>query len=342
MKKTKSRDNCVLITGGAGYIGCLLAEKLAKKGLSVKIFDQFYFGKKPISHLNGSVEAIQGDIRKIPNNLFDQVSSVIHLAGLSNDPTSEFNPKANFIINTTSSVKLAKEAKKAGVSRFIFASSCSVYDLGIENEPGLQDETSPINPNAPYSLSKLKAEQALIPLGNSGFCVTILRKGTVFGFSPRMRYDLVVNTMVKNALSKGFIKVFCKGLQWRPLVDIQDVLQAYETVLETPKQKINKEIINISLDNFLVKDLAKIVQRTLKKQFSFNTKIIFEQDNKKDRSYRISTKKASKLIGFRPKISIEESVINLVNNIEKYKFNDFNNPIYYNIDWMRPILEKGI
>lgn len=338
MKKNKK----VLITGGAGYLGTVLSEKLAKDGLDVRIFDRFYFGRDKIRHLDGTVEAVEGDIRKPPANLFDDVDSIIHLAALSNDPTAEFNPAANRAINTTATKKLAKMAKRKGVRRFIFASSCSIYDLGMENGHGIRDEGSSVNPKAAYSVSKHKAEKELKKLASNKFDVVILRKGTVFGFSPRMRYDLVVNTMVKNALSSGVIKIFCKGVQWRPLVDIDDVARAYTLALTAPSEKVNRQIFNISLGNFLVRDLAIVVAKTLRKYFKISPRIVFENDDKKDRSYSVSADKAKKILKFVPKVSIEESIVRMVKGIKSSKMTDFDNPIYYNIAWMRPILGKGI
>lgn len=332
----------VLVTGGAGYLGTVLSEKLAKEGLDVRIFDKFYFGRDKIRHLDGTVEAVEGDIRKPPANLFDGVDSVIHLAALSNDPTAEFNPAANRAINTTATKKLAKLAKKKGVKRFIFASSCSIYDLGMVNGHHTKHELSRVSPRAAYSVSKHNAEKELKKLASNKFDVVILRKGTVFGFSPRMRYDLVVNTMVKNALSSGVIKIFCRGVQWRPLVDIEDVARAYMMALLAPSAKVNRQIFNISLGNFLVKDLAIVVAKTLKKYFKVNPKIIFENDDKKDRSYSVSADKAKKILKFVPKVSVEESIVKMVRGIRASKMTDFDNPIYYNIAWMRPILEKGI
>jgi len=337
MKKKK-----ILVTGGAGYLGTVLSEKLAKEGFNVRIFDRFYFGRDKIRHLDGTVEVVEGDIRNLPESLFDNVDSVIHLAALSNDPTAEFNPKANHAINTLATERLAKLAKKRGVGRFIFASSCSIYDLGMENGHGIRDEDSKVVPKAAYSTSKYKAERELLKLADRDFDVVILRKGTVFGFSPRMRYDLVVNTMVKNALSSGVIKIFCKGVQWRPLVDIEDVARAYMMALTAPSAKVNRQIFNISLGNFLVRDLAFDVAKTLKKYFKVNTKIIFENDDKRDRSYSVSADKAKKILKFVLKVSVEESIVRMVKGIRENKMTDFDNPIYYNIAWMRPILGKGI
>jgi len=336
---TKGR---VLLTGGAGYIGAVLCEKLVNAGFDVRLFDRFYFGREPIAKLNSKIEVIEGDIRDFPEDLFNNIDTVIHLAALSNDPTAEFNPQANHQINTESAIRLAKLAKKKGVKKFIFASSCSIYDLGLENENGIKDEIAKVEPKAAYSSSKFQAEKKILKLADKDFCVVILRKGTVFGFSPRMRYDLVVNTMVKNTLSSGTIKVLSRGIQWRPLVDVNDVAEAYLKALGASKEKVNGQVFNISRGNFLMKDLAYIVQKALKKHFSINPKIIFKEPDRKDRSYRVSNQKARQVLNFIPKVSIEESVIKIVGQIKKNKFTDFENPIYYNIDWMRPILEKEI
>lgn len=336
---TKSR---VLLTGGAGYIGAVLCERLVNAGFDVRLFDRFYFGRKPIAKLNSKIEVIEGDIRDFPEDLLNNIDTVIHLAALSNDPTAEFNPQANNQINTESTVRLAKSAKKKGVKRFIFASSCSIYDLGLENENGIKDEIAKVEPKAAYSSSKYQAEKKILKLADEDFCVVILRKGTVFGFSPRMRYDLVVNTMVKNTLSSGTIKVLSRGIQWRPLVDVNDVAEAYLKALGASKEKVNRQVFNISLGNFLMKDLAYIVQKALKKHFSINPKIIFEEPDRRDRSYRVSNTRAKQVLRFVPEVSIEESVIKMVKKIKKNKVTVFDNPIYYNIEWMRPILEKEL
>lgn len=340
MKIKKYSSRKILITGGAGYIGSVLIESLSRKGFEIKVYDKFYFGKNTIGYPSDKIEIIKGDIRTPPDNLFDYVTDVIHLAGLSNDPTADFNPKANWEINTLATKKLAKRAMQKGVSRFIFASSCSIYDLGMENANEVKNETVEVHPQSHYSFSKYQAEKEILKLSDNNFCVVILRKGTVCGFSPRMRYDLVINTMVKKAFTEGMIRVYCRGLQWRPIIDVEDVAQAYFTVLKAPHKKVNGQIFNISLDNFLIKDIAYIVQKTLKKYFAMNVKIIFEQDNKKDRSYRVANDKAKKILHFIPKISIEESVVKLVKNIKRKGFTDFDNPHYYNIEWMRPFLEK--
>lgn len=330
----------ILITGGAGYIGAVLTEKLVQKDLSVTVFDRFYFGKSSLEHLQNKIKIIEGDIRTFNEELLTNVEIIIHLAALSNDPTAEFNPLANYQINTEATVRLAKIAKKKGVKKFIFASSCSIYDTGFENGSCIKNEQSRVRPKAAYSLSKYQAEKALLELAGKNFCVVILRKGTVFGYSPRMRYDLVVNTMVKDALSQGIIKIFAGGLEWRPLVAVEDAAQAYWAALTAPASLVNGQIFNIALDNFLVKDLAYLIQKILDNYFSIKTKTVFVNASGLIRSYRVSNQKIAKILNFKPKVSVEESVKKMVEKISNGHFADFANPLYYNIALMRPILEK--
>lgn len=328
----------VLVTGGAGYLGAVLAGNLVKEGFDLKIFDRFYFGLKPLNYLDGTVELVKGDIRNPPESLFDDVESVIHLAALSNDPLAEFNPKANFEINTKASLNLAKIAKKKGVNRFIFASSCSIYDLGMANDEMLRDESSQVTPRSAYPKSKYEAENALAKLVDKKFNILVLRMGTIFGFSPRMRYDLVVNTMVKNAMARGVVEIFCGGEQWRPLVDVEDAACAFVLALKAPTKKINGQIINISLGNFLVLDIASIVTDFLNKHYKISSKIVFKKNDHKDRSYKVSGQKAREILGFVANNKLGDSVIKMVKNIKRYKMTDFDNAIYYNINWMKPLL----
>lgn len=335
----KSKKARVLVTGGAGYVGCALVDRLLSEGFKVRIFDKFYFGKAAILPFKDDIEIEEGDIRYISKSSFRNVKAVIHLAGLSNDPTAEFNPRANKEINTDASIKLGKLAKKFGAERFIFASSCSIYDRGLDNDGKICTENTPVSPKAAYSTSKFNAETGLLDLADGNFCVTVLRKGTVHGLSNRMRYDLVVNTMIKNLLTNGVIKVFCRGRQWRPIIDVNDVADAYFRSLVAPAFQVNKQIINIAFENFQIKDLALTVQNIIRDKFSIDSKIIFEQDDKRDRSYRVSTEKSGKILKFTPKYSLEQSILTIMKAINKGNFADFNNPQYYNILWMEQFLK---
>jgi len=336
----KQPSRTVLITGGAGYIGSSLSSHMVSRGYKVRIFDALFFGKLPILSLKKHVEIIQGDIRKPPSKLFTGIGSVIHLAALSNDPTAEFNPVANMQINTEGATIIARAARQAGVRRFVFASSCSIYDMGIDCDTKIKNEESPVFPRNPYSLSKYLAEQSILALQNNSFSVTVLRKGTVHGFSKRLRYDLIVNAMVRDGLQNGTIKVFCKGRQWRPLIAIEDVVEAYRLILELPVKQVQGQIFNISQDNYLVKDVAFLVKEAFQKNFGKIIEILYEQNNKSDRSYRVSTEKAKKVLGFNPTRTITHTVSELVNTLHvKKRYAHFNSPIFYNIEKMRPILQ---
>ena len=210
----------VLVSGGAGYIGSVLIQELLGRGYAVKVFDKMYFGKKHLENggYGSRIEFVQGDIRNFDASILNDVGAVIHLAGLSNDPTAEFNPKANMEMNCNGTNVLAEACIEKGVCKFTYASSASVYDKGLIGENELLNEESKVEPIAAYSQSKYLGERILLDLSekNDRFCPVILRQGTVYGQSPRMRYDLVVNTMVKNAFINGRMKVFCGGMQWRP------------------------------------------------------------------------------------------------------------------------------
>lgn len=316
-KSTYSINRKVLVTGGSGYIGSVLVTKLIAKNYAVRVLDKTYPQNEILSLIKRRGEFILEDIESVPKLLFEGISSVIHLAAISNEPTADSNPKETRKINTIATVQLAKKAKKARVKRFIFASSSSIYDLGLGNENGPRDEKAEVTPSGIYSISKHEAEKGLLKLADTTFLVVILRKGTVCGYSPHMRYDLVVNAMAKNALKTGVIKVFCRGLQWRPLIDIEDVAEAYYKALIGDSDDVDGQIFNIVFDNYKVLDIAFLIQSTLKKHFSIKTKILFALDDRKDRSYRISNKRARRLLGFTPRVSIEQSVVKLVNHIKK-------------------------
>lgn len=305
----------ILVTGGAGYIGRVLIDTLIRKGYRVRVIDIQPLAEK----LSPNLEWIQEDIRKFPEDIFKNVSAVIHLAALSNERLANSNPKETKEINVSAAINLAKKAKKAGVSRFIFASSSSIYDVGILNERGEQTEDARVFPTGEYSISKYEAEKGLLSISDKNFTVVILRKATVCGYSSNMRFDLVVNAMVKNLLEKGYIKVFSKGLQWRPLISVVDVAGVYCRSLIAPKDKIGGQIFNISFDNFKVKDIASLTQKTMIKRFSINPQIVFEQNNRLDRSYRITTTKAKDVLKFIPKITIGQTIIDLVMRIKQEK-----------------------
>lgn len=312
----KSTTKNILVTGGAGYIGSILVPLLLKKGYNVRILDIKEPPKGLYVTCKKSVDIITADIRNINESILDDVTAVIHLAALSDESSANKDPKTTIEINATAAIFLAKKAKEKGVKRFIFASSAALYDLGMGREGKPKSEESEIIPDGSYSTSKYEAEKALLELSNNNFSVVILRKGTVYGYSPRMRFDLVVNAMVRSALKSGVITVFCRGMQWRPLIGVTDVANAYYTAIVAPTQAVTKQVFNIAFDNFLIKDVAVKVQKTLE-NYGIRTEIVFEQDDRKDRSYIIDTSKVLKLLKFRAKNPVEQSVIQLVKSMKR-------------------------
>jgi nucleoside-diphosphate-sugar epimerase len=223
----------------------------------------------------------------------------------------------------------------------VFASSCSIYDRGVGNDHNdvIQDEDTPVSPKAAYSSSKREAEKILLEMTDDDFCPVILRKGTIYGFSHRMRYDLVVNTFVKFALSQGYLSLHYGGEIWRPLVDVRDVARAYILALQAEEDEIKGQIFNVSHRNYRISELALRVREALR-QTGIDPEVRADYGYRGVRSYRVSTKKIEHMLGFRPKVSIEESVADMVEKVQRYGYNDFDNPRYYNIRWMR-LLEEA-
>jgi len=331
----------VLLIGGAGYVGSVLTEELLERGYSVKIFDRFYFSATGIEKFKDRVEIITGDMRNLEPEVLKETEVVVNIGGLSNDPTAEFNPKANHEMNTLATKLSAELCKKVGIKRYVFASSCSIYDIGVKDEDKdvIYDETAKVSPKAAYSSSKYAAEQILLSLQDKDFFPVILRKGTLYGFSFRMRYDLVVNTFVKDALTKGYLTPFYGGEMWRPLVDIRDAAKAYIACIEADEDKVRGEVFNLVYRNFRISELALRVQSALK---TMNIPIEIKPDYKYRgvRSYRVSGEKIKTKLNLTPTLSVEDSVKDMVEKIKRYNYMNFDDPIYYNINWMRT-LEKA-
>jgi len=331
----------VLVVGGAGYMGSVLAEELLERGYVVKVLDRLYYGEDGLRDIRDRVELVVGDMRTVGPEVLGGVDAMVNVGGLSNDPTAEYNPQANYEMNTVATRKLAEFCKEQGVRRCIFASSCSIYDRGVGNDEKdvLQDETSKVTPRATYSRSKYEAERHLLEMVGDDFCPVILRNGTIYGFSPRMRYDLVVNTFVKDALSKGVLTLHYGGEMWRPLVDIRDVARACIACLEAEEDKVRGEIFNVSFQNVRISELALRVREALR-QVKVQVDIWPDYGYKGVRSYRVSAQKIERVLGVHPKVTIEESVVDMVEKVRRYGYTDFDNPKYYNIRWMR-LLEEA-
>ena len=322
----------ILVTGGAGYIGCIAVRQLLDKGEAVRVLDKLYFGDDGLAEVRDKIELVQGDIRTFDPAVLDGCDAVLHLAGLSNDPTAEFNPKANEEINTTGTRVVAEACKARGIKRFVNASTCSIYDLGFYAPDFLRDEESEVRPRAAYAVSNHEAERILLDMADGSFCPVILRQGTVYGWSPRMRYDLVVNTFVRDAIAKGVLTVHCGGEMWRPLVDVTDLCRVYIACVEAPDAMVHGKIFNVVGKNYRILELAHWVREALRPVKKVEIEV--DYTTYKTRSYRVSGERIQTVLGVKPLVGVKESVEHMLRKIDEHNQMDLYNPRYYNIEWM--------
>jgi nucleoside-diphosphate-sugar epimerase len=328
------RGGTVLVTGGAGYIGCVLAERLVARDYQVRIVDRLYWGEEPLHALLDRVELVPGDVRELPPTALDGVDAVIHLAGLSNDPTAEYDPEANWQMNALATEALGKACVESGIDRLVFASSCSLYD-GLP--PGMHDEETPVEPRGAYATSKRYAEERLLEL-DQRLCRVILRNGTVYGYSPRMRFDLVVNTFVKDALLNGRLELHGGGWMWRPLVDVRDVADAMITVLEAPRELVQGEIFNVLHSNYQIRELAMLVAGSVQ-LMGRRVRLDETEAPKLTRDYECSNAKLSTRLGFNPVRSVVEAVADLLAKLDLEDRAQLTDPRHYNIRWLELLHE---
>jgi nucleoside-diphosphate-sugar epimerase len=325
----------VLVTGGAGYIGSVLTQRLLDRGYHVRILDRLYWGRSPIAPILDRVEVIEADVRDMPASALDGVDAVIHLAGLSNDPTAEYDPEANWQMNAIATETLGRNCIQRDVERLVFASSCSLYD-GMP--PGMHDETAPIKPRGAYATSKRYGEEALLELVGEGLCPVMLRNGTVYGYSPRMRFDLVVNTFVKDALLKGQLSLHGGGWMWRPLVDVCDVSDAMIAAMEAPADLVRGEIFNVLHSNYQIRELAMLVAGSV--QLMGRTVVLNEEPAPKlTRDYECSNTKLASRLGFQPSRSVVEAIDGILASIDIEDKVMLTDPRFYNIRWLELLSE---
>src|SRR3954463_1710705 len=341
-----TRGAHVLVAGGAGYIGCVLVEKLIQRGYRIRLVDRLYWGEGPLEHLRDEIELVCADVREMPDGVFDGIDGVINLSGLSNDPTAEYDPEANWQMNAVATETMGRKCVEHGIERLVFASSCSLYD-GLP--PGMWDETAPIDPRGAYATSKHYAEQALLGLMDDGLTPVILRNGTVYGWSPRMRFDLVVNTFVKDALLPGRLALqrggwmwgaawHGGGWMWRPLVDVSDVADAMIAVLEAPAEKVEGEVFNVLHSNYQIRELAMLVAGSV--QLTGKEVALIETPAPPlNRNYECSNAKLSATLGFTPSRSVVEAVADLLKRIDLEDRTMLSDPRYYNIRWIELLNE---
>jgi nucleoside-diphosphate-sugar epimerase len=341
-KSAPDPEQTILVAGGAGYIGCVLVPKLLDRGYRVRILDRLLFGEDGLQRVRDRIELVVADVRDLPGDALDGIDGVINLSGLSNDPTAEFNPEANWQMNAIATETLGRACLERGIERYVFASSCSLYD-GMP--PGMHAEDAHIQPRAAYATSKRYGEEKLIELAREGLCPVILRNGTVYGWSPRMRFDLVVNTFVKDALLSGSLRLHGGGWVWRPLVDIADCADAMIAAYEAPAEKVRAEIFNVVHANYQVRELAMIVAGSV--QLTGRAVTLEEVEAPKlMRDYECANAKLSTTLGFIPRRSVLEAVSDLLAKVGDDDPAGLTDPRCYNIRWLellhdvKPLLDS--
>lgn len=308
----------ILIAGGAGYIGSALTPRLQARGYHVDVVDLLWFGNR----LPAETRVFKRDVLDLTPDDLQGYDQVIFLGGLSNDPMADYSPAKNFVFNAAGPAYLAYVAKRAGVKRFIYASSCSVYGY-TENQ--LYDEDAPAVSTYPYGISKLQGEHAVMRFADEDFSVIALRMGTVCGYSPRMRLDLVVNTMFKTALTTGTITVNNPSI-WRPILAIQDAIAAYTRAAESAPSVSG--VFNVASGNFTLGEIADLVSEALVRNELPRPRLrILDVDD--IRSYKVATDRAETVLSFKPGHTIADIVTELVQH--RATMGDLDDPIYSNI-----------
>ena len=328
----------VLVTGGAGYKGCILVPKLLKAGYAVVVYDWMLFGAEGLSS-HPHLKVVKADIRDTAtySKAVAGVDFVIHMACISNDPSFDLDPSLSRTINYECFEPMVLASKAAGVKRFIYVSTSSVY--GVSDAPEVTEE-HPFVPLTDYNKYKGLCEPVLFRHQSPGFVCAIIRPATVCGYSPRMRFDLTVNILTNHAVRKGVITIF-GGKQKRPNVHIEDITDLYVQLLETPEKLIAGEAFNAGYENHTVAQLAEFVRKVVEDEYPEKAPIRIETTTSNDnRSYHVSSWKIAERLGWKPKRTIEDAVRDLCRAFKQGKFPDsLTNDNYVNV---RTVKQLGL
>ncbi len=330
----------ILITGHKGYIGTIMTPMLLKHrhelhGIDSDLYRECTFGNNGLPQISETIK----DVRDIEIEDLKGFDAVIHLAALSNDPLGDLNPEITNEINYKATVRTAEIAKKAGVKKFLFSSSCSYYGASGEN---LIDESAQCNPVTPYGVSKVESENALKELADDNFAPAFLRSATAYGMSPRLRFDLVLNNLVAWAVTTGKVYLKSDGSPWRPIVHIADISRAFISVLHAPLEEVRNMAFNVgrSDENYQIRDLAEIVKETVP-----DCKVSFAKDAGPDkRCYRVDCSFLPKTLPeFKPQWNAKKGAHELYEAYSRYglELEEFEGPKYKRIDHIKMLIKSG-
>jgi nucleoside-diphosphate-sugar epimerase len=330
----------VLVTGHHGYIGSVVVGSLLEAGHDVTGLDTYFYDGCDLTDDAADVPALELDVRDVGIRDLDGFDAVVHLAGLSNDPVGDLDPALTLEINFEATVALAEAARAAGVSRFVFASSCSMY--GASGDGRAVDETAPQQPLTAYAESKVRSEQALLPLATDEFSPVFMRNATVYGASPRLRVDLVLNNLVAWAYTTGKVRILSDGTPWRPLVHVRDVATTTAALLAAPADVVHGQAFNVGQEreNYQVRDLAEIVRQVVP-----DCSIEYAGAGDPDpRSYRVSFEKLrTALPGLRfawdARLGAEELLD--AYRVRGLTYAEFDSPRYTRLRTLRALLDSG-
>lgn len=303
----------VLVTGHQGYIGSVLTPRLLSAGHDVVGLDIGLYADCTLGHFDDPVATRRVDLRDVTAEDCAGFDAVIHLAAICNDPIGNLNPALTYDVNHRATIRLAEAAKAAGATRFLFSSSCSLYGAGATED--LLDETAAFAPVTPYGESKIRSEQDLLALADDDFSPVFLRNATAYGFSPRLRGDLVVNDLVAHALLTGEVRLLSDGMAWRPLVHVDDIASAFLALLEAPREGVHAKAYNVgqSAENYLIRTVAELVAELVP-----DSVVTFAQGAGTDaRNYRVSCDLIAREVpAFKPQWTVRTGIEQLV---EQYR-----------------------
>jgi nucleoside-diphosphate-sugar epimerase len=316
----------VLVVGGAGYLGSVLTQRLLNRGFHVRILDSFIYGRRSLDAFsdNRNLEIVEGDLRNIHTcvNSLEDMDAVVLLAAIVGDPASKIRPTETIETNVLATQALASACKLHHINRFLYASTCSVYGVGADQ----LDEEAALNPVSLYARTKIESEKIILGMGDKYFNPTILRMGTLYGYSPRMRFDLVVNTMSMKSFTEGKIQVF-GGKQWRPLLGVEDAADVYIRCLEADLEDVGNQVFNVGSDeqNYQIDDVAEIIGGALG-----NIPISRDNTNLDARDYRVCFSKLTRILQFKPQQRVDASARIIFDTLHSGVIRNPSQKIYYN------------